>query len=92
MSKFMLSATLILGSLVGFSGVGQGGGPSRPIQDEAGRSARMGAKYDVGYRDHGSFTYFTDAIPTRNHWRRLGYAANIVTNPYGKYTVRVFDK
>ena len=35
MSKFMLSAALIVGSLVGISGAGQGGVPSRPIQVKA---------------------------------------------------------
>ena len=85
MSKLMLMAGLVLGSLAGVSGAGQQSEPSRPIQVEA-------AYAGFGYQDHGSFEYFTDAIPTRTYWRGQGYAANIVRMRNGRYTVRVFDK
>ena len=40
MSKFVLSAALVLASLVGVSGAGQGGEPSQATQAEATQSAQ----------------------------------------------------
>ena len=85
MSKFLLSAGLVLGALAGVSGVVQAGEPSQPVAMEAVFAAD-------GVRDLGSYTRYTDAIPARNYWRMQGHAANIVTGRDGNYTVRVFPR
>ena len=93
MSKFLLLAGLVLGSLAGVSGVIQAGETSQPAPVESAQSVEMKAVFAAfGSTDHGSFTRFTDAIPTRTYWRSKGYAANIVTGADGNYTVRVFDR
>jgi hypothetical protein len=99
MSKFLLSAGLCLGLLGSYCSVGKAVQPFRPAQPEASQSTQNVMSMHADSHDEGQFERYTDAIPTRDHWRRSGYAANIVrTEGFvgGKYqeyyTVRVFNK
>jgi hypothetical protein len=99
MSKIRVSAGLCLGLLASYCSVGKAVEPNLPAQSESFWAIQSVAPMHADSHDEGQFERYTDAIPTRDHWRRMGYAANIVrTEGYvgGKYqeyyTVRVFAK
>ena len=88
MSKFMLTAALVLGSLAGFSGTGRGGEASQPGATQTGRPA-VPPQNDS--QDFGPFNYLHEAVAARDDARKRGFAANVITKSDGYY-IRVFRR
>jgi hypothetical protein len=86
---------LFLGSVPGFSSVAQAVEPSQPAPVKPTLSVHTEAldmsEDDDDSFDRGPFPYLVDAIEERDHWRAMGYGANVIDGPNGGYFVRVFN-